>query len=44
MSNNVIYIGLDVDDNAFHGSIMNKNTGEMENFKCRPVFLFIMLP
>ncbi|MFK7861572.1 MAG: hypothetical protein AB8B64_22345 [Granulosicoccus sp.] len=36
MNNNVIYIGLDVDDMQYHGSALYTNTGEVINFKCRP--------
>jgi hypothetical protein len=36
MDQNVIYIGLDVDDNQYHGSALNTETGEVMAFKCRP--------
>lgn len=36
MRQNVIYIGLDVDDTQYHGSALNVDTGEVMAFKCRP--------
>ena len=36
MKQNIIYIGLDVDDTQYHGSAFNKDTGEVIDFKCRP--------
>ncbi|MDH5548046.1 MAG: hypothetical protein OEZ43_20910, partial [Gammaproteobacteria bacterium] len=36
MKNTIIHVGLDVDDTQFHGSAMNKQTGEVVAFKCRP--------
>jgi transposase len=36
MDTNVIYIGLDVDDTQYHGSALNKDTGEVITFQCRP--------
>ena len=36
MKNNIIHIGLDVDDNQYHGCAVNSNTGEVLAFKCRP--------
>jgi transposase len=33
---NIIYVGLDVDDNQYHGSALNKQTGEVITFQCRP--------
>jgi len=32
----IIYVGLDVDDTQYHGSALDKNTGEVITFKCRP--------
>ena len=32
----IIYIGLDVDDTRYHGSALNKHTGEVIDFHCRP--------
>ena len=37
MNQNVIYIGLDVDDTQHHGSALNTKTGEVVTFKCRPM-------
>ncbi|MDH3772569.1 MAG: IS110 family transposase, partial [Nitrospirota bacterium] len=31
-----LYVGLDVDDTRYHGSALNKNTGEVIDFHCRP--------
>ena len=36
MKQNIIYIGLDVDDTHYHGSALDKSTGEVLAFKCRP--------
>jgi transposase len=36
MNQKIIHIGLDVDDNAFHGCAFDRETGELRNFKCRP--------
>jgi hypothetical protein len=35
MDRNVIYIGRDVDDTQYHGSALNKGTGEVITFQCR---------
>ena len=36
MKQNVIYIGLDVDDTQYHGSALDTDTSEVMSFKCRP--------
>jgi len=36
MNRNIVYVGLDVDDTQYHGSAVDKTTGEIINFKCRP--------
>ena len=36
MNQNVIYIGIDVDDVHYHGSALDKCTGEILDFQCRP--------
>lgn len=36
MNQNIIYIGLDVDDSQYHGSALKIDTGEVMAFKCRP--------
>lgn len=36
MKHNIVYVGLDVDDTQYHGSALNKDTGELISFKCRP--------
>ncbi|MDH3317910.1 MAG: transposase, partial [Gammaproteobacteria bacterium] len=35
MSQNVIYVGIDVDDVRYHGSALDKRTGEVLDFYCR---------
>jgi len=36
MKRNIIYVGLDVDETQYHGTALDKNTGEVIDFKCRP--------
>ena len=36
MTRNVIYVGIDVDDVRYHGSALDKRTGEGLDFHCRP--------
>ena len=36
MKQNIIHIGLDVDDTQYHGSAFNKETGEVIDFESRP--------
>lgn len=36
MNQNIIHVGLDVDDTQFHGSALDSQTGEVIGFKCRP--------
>lgn len=36
MNQTLIHVGLDVDDTQYHGSALNKDTGEIIDFKCRP--------
>ena len=36
MKQNILHIGLDVDDTQYHGSALNHITGEILDFKCRP--------
>lgn len=36
MSNSLIYVGIDVDDNSFHFSVLFPTTGEMLEHKTRP--------
>lgn len=33
---NIFYVGLDVDDTAFHGTGIIRETGELFEFKCKP--------
>jgi transposase len=35
MSGNVIYVGIDVDDVQYHGSALDRRTGEILSFHCR---------
>jgi len=36
MNKKIVHIGLDVDDTQYHGAALNKATGELFHFKCRP--------
>ena len=36
MSGNVVYVGIDVDDVQYHGSALDRQTGEVLGFQCRP--------
>jgi transposase len=36
MNQTVIHVGLDVDDTQYHGSALDKRSGEVIDFKCRP--------
>ena len=36
MSQNVVYVGIDVDDVHYHGSALDKATGDVLEFQCRP--------
>lgn len=36
MNQNILHVGLDVDDTQYHGSAFNKHSGEVVDFKCRP--------
>ncbi len=36
MNQNVIYVGIDVDDVRYHGSALDRRTGEVLDFQCRP--------
>jgi len=36
MNQNILRVGLDVEDTQYHGSAFNKVTGEVIDFKCRP--------
>ncbi len=36
MDQNVIYVGIDVDDVHYHGSALDKRTGEVVDFQSRP--------
>ena len=36
MEQTVIHVGLDVDDTQYHGSALDKHSGEVIDFKCRP--------
>ncbi len=39
MKQNIIYVGLDVDDTQYHGSASDKNTGEVIDFKRRSTLM-----
>ena len=36
MKQTLVYVGLDIDDTQYHGSELNRNTGEVIDFQCRP--------
>jgi len=36
MKQNILHIGLDVDDTQYHGSALDTDTGEVMSFKYRP--------
>ena len=36
MKQNIIYVGLDVNNTQHHGPALDINTGEVITFKCRP--------
>ena len=36
MDQNVIYVGIDVDDERYHDSALDKRTGEVLEFQYRP--------
>ncbi len=37
-TNKIVYVGIDVDDKAFHCAGLSLETGEMVQFKCKPDF------
>src|SRR4051812_42776189 len=36
MNTEILYIGVDVDDKAFHAHCISKATGEQNSFSCKP--------
>ena len=42
MNHTPLYIGLDVDDSRYHGSVFNQDTGEVIDFQCRPTLKGLM--
>lgn len=36
MEKTITFVGLEVDDNAFHAALIDAQTGEVTEFKCRP--------
>lgn len=36
MKNNVVYVGLDVDDKNYHGGVMEPGSRSLNYFKCKP--------
>ena len=36
MSMNVVCVGIDVDEVQYHGSALDRQTGEVLSFQCRP--------
>ena len=43
MQQTIIYVGLDVDDTQYHGSALDKHTGEVIDFKCRPTLKGLLI-
>jgi len=39
MKHTTIHVSLDVDDKQYHGSALDKRTGEAIDLKCRPTVL-----
>ena len=40
MNTNIVHVGLDVDDTQYHGSALDKNTGEVIEFEfCNDIYL-----
>lgn len=37
MNQNVVYVGLDVDDVQYHGSALDRHTGEVLDFRCNGI-------
>ncbi len=37
MNQNVVYVGIDVDDVSYHGSALDKHTGEVLDFHCSAI-------
>lgn len=42
MDQNILHVGLDVDDTRYHGSAFNKETGEVIDFRCRSVLRVLL--
>ena len=42
MEQNILYVGLDVDNRRYHCSALNKQTGEGINFHCPPTLKGLM--
>jgi len=38
MNQNVVYVGIDVDDVHYHGSALNRHTGEVLAFRCSGIW------
>ena len=36
MNQNIVYVGIDLDDVRYHGCALNPGTGEIREFHCRP--------
>jgi transposase len=43
MNQKIVYVGIDVDDARYHGSALNKNTGESLSFRCRPTLRGLLM-
>ncbi len=42
MNRNVVYVGVDVDDVQYHSSALDRLTGEVLSFQCRPTLKALM--
>jgi hypothetical protein len=43
MTKKIVYVGIDVDDAQYHGSALNKDTGESLSFRCRPTLRGLLI-
>jgi transposase len=43
MIKKIVYVGIDVDDARYHGSALNKDTGELLSFRCRPTLRGLLI-
>ena len=43
MIKKIVYVGIDVDEARYHGSALNKDTGELLSFRCRPTLRGLLI-